>query len=445
MGFLDACREAREHITSRDDFLIVHHYDADGLSSGALVAAALERMNKNYSRLCFRKLSDREISAIAERNEKNVILVDLGSAQTEALEKISKNFVIIDHHEGIKSSILEVNPRLHGIDGSHEMCSASAAYFVFGIKELASFGVVGSVGDMQYPLMGWNRRMLEEGEQVGVLKSYKDINLFGRVSRTLIPFLVYCVDPYIPGLTNNEHNVAAFYDEIGIELKNSGEWRSYMDLSEQEKTILRSALVAYLYSKGKKYVAEHIISEVYELLAFPKGTELRDASEFSTLLNACGRHDKPDLGVNTLLMRQGAYEQAKEMLEYHRKALREGIEFALSKVVDIGLFHFLDARGVIDDGIIGVVAGMLYSTVDRNKPILAIALDKEGKIKVSTRGTKQLVNNGLDLGKALSESCADGVGVGGGHDIAAGATIEVDKLNQFMARFGGIVYEQLQK
>ncbi len=445
MSFLDACKEAREHISSRDNYLLVHHYDADGLSSGALTAAALERMGKSYSRICVRKLADKELELIAGRKEKNVILVDLGSAQTESLERMDKTFVIIDHHQGEQSSILEVNPRMHGIDGSHEMCSASAAYFVFNVKEFAPYGVVGSVGDMQFPLIGWNRRMLKDGEEAGVLRAYNDLNIFGRVSRTLVPFLTYSVDPYFPGLTNNEQNVIAFYNEIGIELKNGDEWRAYSDLSEYEKRTLRSALVAYLYNRGRRYDAEHIISEVYELLNFPERTELRDASEFSTLLNACGRHDKPDVGVNTLLMRQGAYERAKSMLEYHRKVLREGIEYALNKVADFGIFYFLDARGVIDDGVIGVVAGMLYSSVDRTKPILAIALDKEGMIKVSARGTKSLIDNGLDLGKALSESCSAGIGVGGGHDIAAGATIEPDKLNQFLRVFGEAVRNQVQK
>ncbi|MEM3364618.1 MAG: DHH family phosphoesterase [Candidatus Micrarchaeia archaeon] len=436
-SFLTRCKEARDEISKMEDVLIVHHYDADGLSSGALVAAALEKMGKAYSRLCFRKLTQKELGEIAQRKEKDVILADFGGSVQEELAKMEKRrVVIIDHHICEEGPILQVNPRLFGIDGSREMSGSSTAYFTFGFPELSPIGIVGAVGDVQAPLYGWNRKMLEEGIKGGFVNAYNDLCMFGRMSRPLVPFLLYSTDPFVPGLTGNEGNVLDFYNKLDIPVKDAdGKWRSYMDLTEEEKLRLRSALVSYLYEKGYKRTAASLIREVYELLTYPKGTEMRDASEFSTLLNACGRHNEPDVGVNVLLKVQGAYERAEALLEHHRKMLREGVEYAQKVIVDIGPFYFVDARGVIDDGIIGVVAGMLYSTISPDKPVLAIALDADGKIKLSSRGTRTLVENGLNLGKALEKACS-GIGVGGGHDIAAGATIEADKLNIFLERFG---------
>ncbi len=440
--FLARCSEAREIISKMDNVLVVHHYDADGLSSGALVAAALEKMGKDYSRLSYRKLSPKEFEEIAGRKEKNVIIADFGGSVQEELAKMDKrNIVIIDHHQCEEGPILQVNPRLFGIDGSHELSGASTAYFTFGFHELAAFGVVGAVGDVQAPLHGWNKKMLEEGEKAGVVRAYKDLCMFGRVSRALVPFLLYSVDPFLPGLTGNEHNVLAFYDGLGIKVKHDdGKWRTYKDLNGDEKLTLRSALVSYLYEKGHKRSAESIIGEVYELLTYPEDTEMRDASEFSTLLNACGRHNEPDVGVNVLLKNEGAYQRAEELLELHRRMLREGIVYAEKSVVDMGPFYFVDARGIVDDGIIGVVAGMLYSSIPPIKPVLAIALDEEGNIKLSGRGTRALVAKGLNLGKSLGKAC-EGIGVGGGHDIAAGASVQPDKLNEFLKRFG----EEMQK
>lgn len=441
MGFLKRCEEAREMVSSVDNFLLVHHYDADGLSSGALTAAALEKMGKDYRRLCFRRFSQNEIEEINRRPEKNIIVVDFGSAQVDELEKSSKTFIVIDHHQGTDNSVLQINPRLFGIDGSHEMCSASAAYFVFAFEELAPMGVVGAVGDMQAPFIGWNRRMLEEGEAAGAVKSYSDLSMFGRTSRTLIPFLAYSIDPYLPGLTNNEHNVESFYSELGIEIKKDDKQMSYNDLSDDERLLLRSALAAYLNEKGRVYDAKRLIGEVYELLTYPLNTEMRDASECSTLLNACGRHNKPDIGVNTLLKRPGAYAEAKTLLEYHRRKLKEGIDYARKRIADFGVFYFLDGRGVIEDGIIGVVAGMIYGSIPSDKPVLAIALDREGNIKVSARATRKLTSAGINLGKALSIAC-EGIGIGGGHDIAAGATVEIEHLNKFLKTFGDAIENQ---
>jgi len=87
---------------------------------------------------------------------------------------------------------------------------------------------------------------------------------------------------------------------------------------------------------------------------------------------------------------------------------------------------------VLED--IGVVAGMLYPG-QRNKPVLALSLEESGNIKLSTRGTKKLVGEGLNLGKILSECCEIVGGAGGGHNIAAGATIPAGKLDEFLREF----------
>jgi len=176
------------------------------------------------------------------------------------------------------------------------------------------------------------------------------------------------------------------------------------------------------------------VGDTYNLLRMPSSTLLHDASEFSTLLNACGRNDRPELGVSVCLQRKGAYEEAQSLLAEHRKNLRAGIEFASKNTQDIGKFLLLDARGIIPDSIIGVVAGMLFAG-SRKKPILALSLEEKGKIKLSTRGTRALVEAGLNLGKILSECCAEVGGAGGGHNIAAGATIPEEKLDEFLKEF----------
>jgi single-stranded-DNA-specific exonuclease len=163
---------------------------------------------------------------------------------------------------------------------------------------------------------------------------------------------------------------------------------------------------------------------------------MRDSKEFSTLLNACGRHGEVNIGLDTMMKVPGAYEQAKGLLELHQRMLREGIEYAQKKVIDLGTFYLLDARGVIEDTLVGVVAGMLYSSIPPTKPIIALSIDKENNnIKISGRATGELVRNGVDLGKSLGKVC-EGIGKGGGHNIAAGATIEPEHVNLFIKRIG---------
>jgi len=429
---MERCQEVRKRIEGFSKPLIVHHYDADGMAAGALVAKALEKRGIAYDMLTLRRLEER--SEIREAKE--LIFVDFGGVE-ETLGSFleGKDVAVIDHHQGKEGRLLQANPHLFGFDGGSDISSSGTAYMVFRDAELVDLAIVGAVGDMQFPLKSLNRKILEEGIANGIVRCDIDLSIFGRTSRPLVWFLSYCTEPFLPGLTGNEKSCYRFLSEAGIEVKQENRWRRYFELSIEERVQLISALVSYLYSKGVGSVACELIGEVYILAKQPEGSELSDAKEYSTLLNACGRHDRPDMGIRVCLGREGALEEARKLLYEHRRQLREGIFYAISSYENYGKFYFLDGRGKIDDGIIGIIAGMLYGSVlTGDKPIVGVALDEEGKIKISARATKKLVEGGLNLGKALEKACA-GIGAGGGHNIAAGATIESAKLNEFLINF----------
>jgi RecJ-like exonuclease len=91
---------------------------------------------------------------------------------------------------------------------------------------------------------------------------------------------------------------------------------------------------------------------------------------------------------------------------------------------------------------VGIVAGMCFQMADRSRPILAFARTPEGSLKVSARGTHDLVSSGLDLAEALSAAAKKVGGVGGGHNIAAGATIPRDAKDTFLALVDQAVSDQ---
>lgn len=428
-AFFGRCNEAKEAASRMADPLIVHHYDCDGISSGSLAAQWFEENGKKYRMKTVRKLDPELIASLSQ--EKDLIFVDLGSG-SPFLDELRQSVVIIDHHQPLCKSHLQANPHLFGFDGGSELSAAGAAYFVF--RTGVDLGIVGAVGDIQSPLRSLNRLMLEEGISQGKAAVSTDLLLYGKNSRPLRQLLLYADEPYLPGLTGNDAECESFISSLGIPQKQGEEWRTYSDLSHSEKRALVSALAEHLSSRSSAEAASRLTGETYTLLARPKGSELRDASEFSTLLNACGRNSRPELGISVCLSRTGAYEEARALLALHRKNLRDGISFAVKNTQDFGKFLLLDARGVIPDSIIGVVAGMVFPG-GRGKPILALSLEESGKIKLSTRGTRKLVEAGLNLGKILSESCAAVGGVGGGHNIAAGATIPNERLDDFLKEF----------
>lgn len=429
--FEDRCGEGLELLKRMDKPLIVNHYDCDGICSGSLVKKGLLKLGKECENRTFRSLDEETIRGL--KGEKEIVFVDFGGSRSETIEEElpDSNVLIIDHHQAEESSTLQVNPFLFGIDGANELSASSTAYMIFDDSSLADLAIVGSVGDMQDPFIGANRKVLEQGIAAGEVTCEQDLRLFGRVSRPLITFLAYCTEPYLPGITGNEEKASAFLSDLGIEVKRGEEWKRYTDLDVGEKRRFVSGLVKHLYAVGKGKDARELIGEVYGLPKRPRGTELSDAKEFSTLINACGRHGKPEVGIGVCVGQEGAYKEASALLLKHRKALRDGIEYATRVVEDYGSFYFLDGRGVIEDGIIGVVAGMLYGVINRDRPIIAIANYADGSIKISSRATAKLVNGGLNLSKLLG-AATEGIGLGGGHSIAAGGKLEKDKVNEFL-------------
>jgi len=81
--------------------------------------------------------------------------------------------------------------------------------------------------------------------------------------------------------------------------------------------------------------------------------------------------------------------------------------------------------------------------VDPDRPIVAFARKGEEETKVSGRGTARLVGQGLDLATVMTEAAGAVGGEGGGHDVAAGATIPAGAEEQFIARVDAVVGEQL--
>ena len=63
---------------------------------------------------------------------------------------------------------------------------------------------------------------------------------------------------------------------------------------------------------------------------------------------------------------------------------------------------------------------------------------------ISGRGNQYLVSNGLDLGSALKEVATSLNGNGGGHKIAAGATIDSKKEKEFLDAANMILSKQMK-
>ncbi|MEF8826943.1 MAG: DHH family phosphoesterase [Halapricum sp.] len=467
---------AAARLREADRVLLASHIDADGLTSAAIASTALERAGITHEVVFKNQLDDTEIASIAARDFETVLFTDFGSGQLDAISRhiADGDFeaVIADHHQPVDAedcaAVVEdadgnadfewhLNPLLEGIDGASEMSGAGASYVLARAlggdenTDLAARAVVGAVGDMQATggeLVGANEAIVAEGVEAGVVSEARDLALYGKQTRPLPKLLEYASDVHIPGISNDESGAIAFLSDLGLDLRSGDDWRRWVDLTHEEKRIVASALVQRALKRGvPAEKVDRLVATTYTFPAEPEGTELRDASEFSTLLNATARYERADVGLAVCLGERGEpLERARRLLANHRRNLSEGIEWVTQEGVDQREHvQYFDAGERIRETIVGIVAGMALGAegVSRSKPIVAFARKNDEELKVSARGTGVLVGNGLDLSIVMREASRAVGGDGGGHDIAAGATIPSGQEEQFLDEVDAIVAEQL--
>ena len=487
-----------ERLLAADRVLLASHIDADGLTSAAIAARALERAGIPFETIFEKQLDEDAVAAIAATEYDTVLFTDFGSGQLDIIGEHEDagafTPVVADHHQPAdRETAYHLNPLLVGIDGASELSGAGASYVLARAlaaessrgaatdggttaaepatssrddnRDLAALAVVGAVGDMQASsgkLHGANARIVEEGVAAGVLETGKDLALYGKQTRPLPKLLEYATDVHIPGISNDQQGALRFLDELDLELKRDGEWRRWSGLTGEEKQTVASALVKRAVSSGvPASKIDGLVGTAYVLADEPVGTELRDASEFSTLLNATARYERADVGLGVCLgNREGALERARKLLRNHRRNLSEGIDLVTREgVTQEEHLQWFHAGDRIRETIVGIVAGMAMGNegISRSKPIVAFAEKSaesgstsqsgEGaddlEVKVSARGTHSLVRQGLDLSAVMGEASRAVGGDGGGHDVAAGATVPAGEEEAFIEHADDVVGEQL--
>jgi len=446
-----------ELIKNSKEVHIVTHIDADGITAGSIAYQTVKRIRKKCSIEFVKQLDETVLERLKNENHELVWFTDLGSSISVNHSDINK--VITDHHVCPNNSNLpfHLNPHLFGIDGGLELSGAGTTYLVSRAidkknKDISPLAIVGACGDLQDrkygKLTGKNRDILADAESVKAVKSKIDIRYFGRESRPIYKLLQYSSDPVIPNLTGRETTCINFLQELGIRMKDGDNWRKWIDLSKDERKLIISEIAQLFLTKGYgQKITKRIIGEVYLLIKEHEGTEIHDAKEFATLLNSTARYGKTEVGLKVCLGDRDKFiKEARNLLLGHRANLVEGLQFAREEGITQRKFlQFFHAGSGIRDTIVGIVANMLLNSeeVSNDLPLVGFANKLDGEVKVSARATEDLVEKGLNLSTAMKNAASALDGVGGGHNIAAGATIPKGKEEEFLEILESEIKNQL--
>ena len=440
--------ESFRQIDQKEIIRVVSHLDADGISACSLMIKMLNNDSRKYSVSIVQQLNKAVISQLAAEPYNCFIFTDIGSGSINEIKEVlkGKKIFILDHHsipEGNIDGIVFVNPHLCGIDGGKEI-SGAGVVFKFActvdksMEDFAHIAIIGAIGDLQEQgsFLRLNQEILDVAVKKNKIKVVKGLRIFGSQTKPLHKALEYCTDPYIPGVSGSESGAIQFLSQIGIEPKNGNGWKKIVQLDEEEMKKLVTGIIMKRLNESKP---EDVLGNIYILPHEEEESPTRDAKEFATLLNACGRLGRASYGIGACLGDKKIKQQAIKSLADYKKEIVNALNwYHENKFTDDvhwgNKFVIINAKDKVMSTMIGTLASILSKSnlMTNNLFILSMAQAMDGNTKISLRTTNNL-DGKLDLRNIIGE-IINGIGdcEAGGHQNAAGAVIPTDKENHFI-------------
>jgi single-stranded-DNA-specific exonuclease len=441
-GFVSDPRYSQEFERARSLLLghpgrwrVIYHYDADGIASASSALRALARLGYPAQATALQGVERDRMAGLMGRTTTPVLVVDTGASWLDVFGRQPRPVVVLDHHRypalgeavELPDHVALVNPLDWGVDGMSEMCASTLTWlftvFLDPVNwDNAPWGLSGAIGDRQHVggFRGLNARLLEEAVLRSVLVRRAGLSLFGP---SLADAIARSIDPYFRGLSGHPEASSEFVRRL-----------------ELDPTIPPSRLSA----EGSARLAKALKTRLAEAHVLPEFAGVLDqerwfvpalgldAEEISNLQNATGRAGQPGVGVALALGDRGAMERAR----FAEATWRGGILAGLQRVEEGGVnsMRNLSWFESPDTTLAGTQAGLSMNyLLPPERPVFVFTASVGGSIKVSARGTTRLVDHGLDLATACRLAAAEVGGEGGGHRVAAGATIPTGRRDDFLA------------
>jgi len=425
------CTEAR----------VFSHNDADGIGAASVLTSMLVRAGKGTQTTNLKSFDLPAIQTSLVKGVDLLIVADMGSSNLTALESLGVKVIVLDHHRPEKDSemVLHLNPSVFKVDGARYACASTLSMLLAVTVDennwdLLPMAFAGMVGDRQHlqGLSGVNAHLYNEGGKRNLVQEKKGWLLPpGPVGDGLMR----TTHPFIRGVSGDLQGIERLLQEANVRAEST--WDG---LDEGGRRRLSSLISLRLLEQGCSLGS--LEDELAPDYFFPQDNSR--AYQLTRLINACGRVDETALGLATLLGVKEARERAETLVrEYDEmllNAAKRTAERGISK--EVAIQHFESPHKEVSSELCGLV---MQWVGDQDKATICLTrMDKE--FKVSSRGTRKLVDkDGLDLSAAMRDAAASVGGVGGGHNIASGATVPLGKDIDFLQALDAIIAKQMNR
>ena len=439
----EACSLIKEHINKNHVVRVISHNDSDGLSAAGVICNAISKQGGKFHVTIVPRLKEDFVKKLSRERYKLFVFCDMGSAYPDLISRLKANSVICDHHQVLGDdgekyeNLVHVNPHLFGMNGTRDVSASGVSYLsVRGMDnvELSGLALVGAYGDMQCSdeIQGVNKMILDEGLNAGVIEEREDLKITYKKEEPVYKSLSYTFNPALKNITGDPEGAKAFLQEHGLSYG-----IKFEDLAPEEKDMLKEELIK---------INPKIFDKVYSI---PSETRaLRNIEDYSRILDACGKNKKYGVGLSICIgERDEALNEGLEFAKKYRDNLVKGIEWIKRE----GSIKHDNIQHIYTDdkakkSLMGTISsvGIELEILDPLKPVIAIS-KMHDIVKVSGRTTMDMIQKGVNLGYALSESAKSFNGAGGGHNIAAGAVVPFKEMDNFLDIVDEIVGTQINQ
>ncbi len=163
---------------------LLHHNDADGLTSGAVLTRAFERAGFTVQRLCLEKTYQMVVQKVLSDEGRVIVFADFGGRIAPLISDWNRGrnlVIILDHHKAFPSTdsrVHNLDPELYGLTGDRDITASTTCYlFAYQLDpsnaDLAPIATVGAVGDgflVDGRLSGPNRAVARVASGQGTLE-----------------------------------------------------------------------------------------------------------------------------------------------------------------------------------------------------------------------------------------------------------------------------------
>ncbi|TAN35686.1 MAG: single-stranded-DNA-specific exonuclease RecJ [Verrucomicrobia bacterium] len=372
-------------LAAHEKIVIFGDYDADGLTSAALLVRFLRALGAEVAAFIPHRLDDGYgltapalAKCIEQHQPQLIITVDCGTCSPDAVRSTDVPLIVTDHHDPageISPALAVVNPKLGddpilrqlaGVGVAFKLCHALLKHLrknngtTVDLKDFLDLVAIGTVADI-VPLTGENRILVRHG--LLRLAETKNIGL------------------------------AALMDVAGL-AENPDAWHLGFVLGPRLNAVGRLGNAA----------------KVLELLLTD---DTAHAHELAQQLDTANR----------------------ERQEIERRIVAEAMREIDASFDPARIFGLVVANAGWHPGVVGIVAARLVQRYRR--PSIVLAQEADGTCRGSCRSIEE-----FHLVEHLAQ-CADLLTRYGGHGLAAGLSLDAKNLPAFQKRFNELAHQTL--